>query len=100
MNNCELSDFEDITISTNSSNPTEMAYDGYIYITGSTDVNVGKSKLYVNGVVVDQFDCSNWVTNALSSNFKKGDQIYTTGWRDLTTPQKVRYYKKRDYSNR
>ena len=100
VNNCELSDFEDITISTSASSPTEMPYDGYIYLSGSTDTNVGVSRLYVNDIKVAQFESSGWVSNYLYTNFKKGDKIYTSGWRSLTTPQKVRYYKKRDYSNR
>jgi hypothetical protein len=100
VNNCELSDFEDITISTSASSPTEMPYDGYIYLSGSTHPNTGSSRLYVNDIRVALFDSEGYIANYLYTNFKKGDKIYTSGWYVLTTPQKVRYYKKRDYSNR
>jgi hypothetical protein len=103
VNNCELSDWENVTISTNSSSPTVMPYDGFLSI--NNIYSNPSTKLYVNGVQLFQNTCTNTVNVNITSYIpvKKGDSVYGTniggGFQDLV-PMKARYYKLRDYSNR
>lgn len=92
-----LSDFEAVTISTDSSNPTIMQYDGMLFITQSwaSSMAVG---IYINGNRVS-YAGSNNLSLAQTVVFKKNDAIYLTviggGVEEFAC-----YYKKRDYFDR
>lgn len=102
VNNCELSDWEDASISNNSSNPTEIQYDGVICfggynsawgsVSGSVSIN-GISFTFLTPGDIGR-GAGNWITYEVS----KGDMVYVTN--DMRTVMKARWYKKRDYSNR
>lgn len=89
-----LSDWEDITISTSSSSPTVMPYDGFIYSFTSHNV-----ELYIN---TTPFIISNH--NTISGNgacmiaVRKGDRVYINS--DSESTERVAYYKLRDYTGR
>ena len=90
----ELSDYEDITLSTNSTNPTVMQYDGFLTVS-----NVGDRNLTINNLTVkigDYYSGSNF-NGTYCTPIKKGDRVYVNY---SFSTQKVRYYKNRDYSNR
>ena len=94
-----LSDLESITISTSSSSPTVMPYDGVIYISykaaGSTP-----GKYYLNGQQVLWFEGSyGTASNSGTLTVKKGDTVYV--WFNNTSPSAfARFYKLRDYTGR
>ena len=103
VNNCELSDFENITLSTDPNNPTVMPYDGFITfdcIKGEGD-NSGEYKLVINGKALTYMFASDSPRYGyfLQLAIKKGDTIYFSLDRYIRNTL-VRYYKKRDYSNR
>lgn len=87
-----LSDWEDITISTDSNNPTVMRYDGFL-IFGS---NNGNNMIVLNGQHMNQtIDGS---TVSFTMPFSKGDLVYMNRTPNLYI--KARYYKLRDYTGR
>lgn len=92
----ELSDLEDIVISTIMEEPTIAEYDGYLMA-----YNSASNYLSVNGIGFTLgLTQPNGVYNTENTNtipIRKGDSIYAG-----KTPSfiKVRYYKKRDYSKR
>ena len=96
VNNCELSDWEDITISMSSASPTVMDYDGFLSL-GFNSNSTGN--VSVNGVRINVSIETSSSGSCPPIAFKKGDEIYgiVTGGYPI---RKVRYYKKRDYSNR
>ena len=86
----KLSEWESITISTNSASPTVMQYDGILSISqgygSSMNVNV-----YINGVRISSAGGNN-LTLAQSLSFKKNDEIYLSITGGGVT-QYVSYYK-------
>ena len=96
VNNCELSEWENISISTDPNNPTVMSYDGFL-LCFTSQSNSSTLKIVVNG-------------NEISDNrpeggtgfgfipFVKNDEIRIIHSGALYS--RVRFYKKRDYSNR
>lgn len=72
----ELSNYENITISTSSSSPTVMTYDGYltVYATG------GPRGIYINGVKVANASPTGDLDATTTVAVKKGDQVYFTNW--------------------
>lgn len=89
-----LSDWEDITISTCSSSPTVMPYDGFIYShTGHTVV------LYINTTPFTMTSHDNAPGNsACMIVVRKGDKVYIH--RSSGSIERVAYYKLRDYTGR
>lgn len=92
-----LSDWEDITISTSSSSPTVMPYDGFIYSATNYAVN-----LYIN---TEKFPISDHVDapggGACMVAVRKGDKVYIgRDSRDKDLIERVAYYKLRDYTGR
>ena len=102
----ELSDWEDITLSTDSNNPTLIQYDGFYIMSFSIHVNSGVPyQFYVNGVMIVQSGNGggNYNSNDVEVMFpvKKGDLVYrTVGNQGPTQTQKIAYYKKRHYGYR
>ena len=102
----ELSAYENISLSTDSANPTIMQYDGFVsvYVTRGLKSNTGTSvNIYVNGVRnVWNVDVTENYTAHVGGTVpvKKGDSVYIAVASDATDTQKARYYKKRDYSMR
>lgn len=94
MNNCELSDIESITFTLDTN--TEMLYDGFLFIIH----NGNFINIYVNGtkVLTAGDNTGSAVMSSATLAFKKGDVVKI----DRANPDSayVRYYKKRDYSNR
>ena len=80
------SDYESITLSTDSNNPTVMDYDGEI---NSIIPYQHSDSLTVNGVVIA--DTSSHAGQTFTVLFKKGDEIYARAGSGAT--YKVRYYK-------
>lgn len=95
-----LSNFEDITISTDTNNPTVMDKDGVLYFSTHRTDDDNIKYIYVNN---NAFSYSMGhpgyypMQEFASIPFKKGDSIYTSLQFDVS---KVRYYKLRDYSDR
>lgn len=89
-----LSDWEDITISTSSSSPTVMPYDGFIYLSTGYTVN-----LYINNalfLISKHSDTQG--ASACMVAVRKGDKVYING--DKVPLSRVAYYKLRDYTGR
>lgn len=84
----ELSEYETITISTSSSSPTVMTYDGYltVYATG------GPRGIYINGVKVANATPTGDLDASVTVAVKKGDQIYFTNY--FTNCCRGAFYKK------
>lgn len=80
-----LSDWESITISTDSNNPTIMDYDGIININCNSSTT-----MYLNGQLVVTTPSSIFYTREVS--FVKGDRIYLLN--NVAGNTKVRYYKR------
>ena len=94
-----LSDLESITISTSSSSPTVMPYDGVIYVkynaSGSTP-----GKYYLNGQWVLWFEGEyGTAVNSGTLTVKKGDTVYVK-FNNASPSAFARYYKLRDYTGR
>ena len=94
-----LSDLESITISTSSSSPTVMPYDGVIYIrykaSGSTP-----GKYYLNGQHVLWFEGAyGTASNSGTLTVKKGDTVYVE-FNGASPSAFARFYKLRDYTGR
>ena len=90
-----LSDYEDITISTDSANPTVMQYDGFIYLTTRF-----RADLYINTtsfLISDHDGVAGG--GACMVAVRKGDRVYITRSRQDTIGR-VAYYKLRDYTGR
>lgn len=92
----ELSEYENITLSTNSSNPTVMPYDG-VYILANYGVQ-SIHHIYLNGVEISAGTTGNNTTGASTSStirFKKGDTMYRLNtYTESTFLEHVAYYKK------
>ena len=94
-NQLELSDYEDITISTNSASPTVMQYDGFIYIGTRYSAD-----LYINATsfLISVHDGTPG-GGACMVAVRKGDKVYIHSSNKEIT-ERVAYYKLRDYSKR
>lgn len=97
-----LSDWETITLSANSSSPTEMPYDGILNIMwGIVNVNNGYIRsVVVNSVKTTIFGVSPSSTGTnptIQITVKKGDLVYLS---DPSVTNNIRYYKLRDYTGR
>lgn len=92
----ELSEYENITLSTNSSNPTVMPYDG-VYILANYGVSY-IHHIYLNGVEISAGITGNNMTGASTSStilFKKGDTMYRLNtYTESIFLEHVAYYKK------
>lgn len=92
----ELSDYENITLSTDSSNPTVMPYDGVYILANYGVVNI--HHIYLNGVEISAGTTGNSTTGASTSStirFKKGDTMYRLHtYTESTFVEHVAYYKK------
>lgn len=107
----ELSAYEDITISTDSANPTVMPYDGVVYacIKGSPGYDVS-IYIYVNNRKIacnsaDEFGRAFDPSIFVSANVKKGDSVYLDKhiygeYVPIILESSAAFYKKRDYSKR
>ena len=95
-----LSDWENITLSTNSNNPTVFDKDGFLLIEDVKD-----NKIHIN----NEFEV--WLgrsqpsgvyntSNSVTIPVKIGDQIYINTTVSGEGVSKVAYYKLRDYSDR
>lgn len=98
-----LSDYEDFTISTDSTNPTEVHFDGVLYLT--VQINAFTHlKVYVNNINFEFMKSSSQYLFRTSSSIpiKKGDTVYYTSdsTNTIMVQSKVRYYKDRDYTDR
>lgn len=98
-----LDDWEPISISTDSNNPTVIPYDGFLSLVVSGNNRTG-SALFINGqhignayLVLDNVVGTFSVTHSIP--VAKGDLAYITGELHLAIPW-VRYYKLRDYTGR
>lgn len=98
VNNCELSDYETITLSNNSASPTEMQYDGFL-IASSSQSNTVVFRIYINGIEVSDSRPQGG-TGYANVAFNKGDKIYYYLTGSSIQTVYARFYKKRDYSNR
>ena len=91
-----LYDFEDITVSEDSSAPTIMEYDGYITAIDSEAQGV---RLYINGLCVGSVDHSYTRYTAITVFVAKNDKLHFF-YPSKTRITKARFYKLRDYTNR
>ena len=98
MNNCELSDYENVTISTDNNNPTAMPYDGVLTVYHPNQSGWGFS-ITINGIIFG-LDINTNYACPLEFTIKKNDLVscYATG--GVTIKTYARFYKKRDYFNR
>ena len=99
-----LSEWEAITISNDSANPTIMPYDGFLHLRYPV---IAAGQGYTRLVVINGFE-SGITAQAAGNNqyvyvppieFQKGDEVYLI---PHTTPDRslARYYKLRDYTGR
>lgn len=90
-----LGEYENITLSTSSSSPTIVEYDGFI-ILNSTQGDGGSYRLgsiFINGIQINTIQYANSRNiNTVTIPIKKGDSIYL-GDNASYTLIKVRYYK-------
>lgn len=102
-----LDDWEAISISTDSNNPTVIPYDGFLEICVQGEDLKG-SVIYVNGELISDFYIvfkgvsmgeGNTFAATHSLPVKKGDRIYKDGLLTVFTSN-ARYYKLRDYTGR
>lgn len=86
-----LSEYEQISISTDSTNPTEMQYDGLITMHNMVGTSV--FKIYVNGVEITNEGASSNAPRGKSFIVKRGDLVYTNESQGGTTYFVARFYK-------
>ena len=100
--------WENITLSTDSNNPTIMDYDGFIRAKFSTTGSGGDGSnfhIYINGVdFFEYYNTSSTYNFAVSQPLaiSKGDSVYCSFSRLVAGcfESLGNFYKKRDYSNR
>ena len=93
----KLSDYEDITISSDSNNPTVMDYDGFYTLSIGSSGAGPSLKVYVNGVQIGGFGTGGQYTSIIGQitiPFKKGDSIYKVNSSTTIVIEKVAYYKR------
>lgn len=99
-----LGDWETITISTNSSSPTVIPYDGTINIVANPVSSSSQSYIYLYKADTNDIICSEQSTGGIRTgivmNVKKGDSLYLTGSNYGTLTAFARYYRLRDYTGR
>lgn len=98
-----LSDWETITLSTNSNNPTIMQYDGELIITGNPTSSSTQTYLFLiqsNIGAVSGSQTTDGTVVCVSKTIKKGDALHLEGTNYGAITARARYYKLRDYSNR
>ena len=94
-----LSDLESITISTSSSSPTVMPYDGVIYISYKTSGSTA-GRYYLNGQQVLWFEgVYDVAANSGTLTVKKGDTVYVK-FKNAYPSAFACFYKLRDYTGR
>jgi hypothetical protein len=101
-----LDDWEAISISTDSNNPTVIPYDGFIDVVCQGG-NLTGTIIYINGDIRSDFYIVFNGLSAAGNNYAvthslpvaKGDIIYRSGSLGIFTSI-VRYYKLRDYTGR
>ena len=91
-----LSDWEDITISTDSNNQTIVPYEGFIHFEQSDNSNeVAEFKVYVNDVQIVSVRASSYASRRAGQGVtlpvKKGDSVYAN---NSVAQSKARYYKR------
>lgn len=102
----ELSDWESIVLSTDSSSPTTIPYDGFVSIKDEYSGNAGYTRVFVDGTNIIQlnqygaFGNSAQSPDGLSFPVKKGQNIYLETDSVKNIFRFAAYYKKRDYSKR
>jgi hypothetical protein len=90
-----LSDYEQITLSTSSTSPTTMNYDGFITMTGYTGAN---PIIHINGIIiVNSYDINE--PKNYTVIVKKGDKVYV-GSAGAGLQFMFAGYKSRDYTGR
>lgn len=98
-----LSNFETITISTNSASPTIMSYDGFLTLNWAkaSGESEKSERFYINGIEINWLLASTQPrgSNTLTLSVKKGDTVYLSSSVYISTSI-VRYFKSRDYSGR
>ena len=98
-----LSDWEDITLSTDSNNPTLIDKDGFLMFSCGKGEGQGGGQYFinVNGINFTYVFCSDGVRagGTCTIPLKKGDLVYSPNFRYVSIC-KVAYYKLRDYSDR
>ena len=94
-----LSDLEVITISTDSASPTEMQFDGILYIRYSSRGST-PGKYYLNGTEIITFEGGySSAASGVTLVVVKGDTVYCN-LSGRTPTCNARFYKQRDYSGR
>lgn len=96
-----LGDYEEITISTDTNNPTVIEYDGYVKIIAGTSTGVTGAgitiEMYVNGSLASKYSVSSGSpTNFLATvsvEVKKGDEVYYKLTNMVITKTLARFYK-------
>lgn len=91
-----LSDWEDVTISTDSTNQTVVSHDGFIHFEQSDNSNeVAEFKLYINDIQIVDIRASSYASRKAGQGVtlpvKKGDTVYTN---NIVNHSKARYYKR------
>ena len=84
----KLSDYEDITISSDSNNPTVMQYDGILVI----NARGAPKEVYCNGKILAGVTTGSPIDNTASFLFNKGDELYVINPQANTIY--VAYYKR------
>ena len=92
----KLSDFEDITISTDSNNPTPIPYDGFVlFQQAGNSTQVSEFSVYVNGTLIGMTRAASYANRdaeqCISLPVKKGDTVYTS---KAVSASQARYYKR------
>ena len=100
-----LSEWETITLSTSSSDPTIMHYDGFIAIKDCYSGNTGYTLVFIDGVNViqiNQYGASGTIAQSpdgMSFPVKKGQSVYLNVGSIQTAYRYAAFYKLRDYRN-
>lgn len=104
----ELSGFEDITISTDSNNPTVMPYDGFFTISSANNgagfvcLEITRDGIDIKQIYFAGENTTNQDRGALTIPIIKGDKLsvsYTSSTLQLMSCF-ANYYKNRDYTGR
>jgi len=99
-NNDILSDEETISLSTSSSSPTVMSYDGFLIVKCESANQNQSATISINGVNSSISKPTSGQNVVMTYPFTKGDSIYIVSQDNMNGAYKVRQYKLRDYSGR
>lgn len=102
-NQVQLSAMEQVTISTDSNDPTVAEFDGFLIIQNTVTSNNGTTTrhLYINGVDFPSTSVSQYAvqrSEIATIPVRKGDEIYAPVATFIINAYFM-YYKARDYSN-